>query len=836
MAVTLRPDTKLFVNRQHGGMFNIKDAAECPGRIWWVGSNVTGATDATTHGQQPNAPFATIDYAIARCTADRGDTIYVLPKHVEDLAAATIDFDRAGITCIGLGTGAARPRIDFNHVDASVDIGAHNVTLRNITFQATVSAVKIGVDVEAGKTNFTMEDCEFMVGETVGTDEFIICVDLKSANNDSVIRKNLFYTAINDAHCTAAVLLTAAAKRIIVKGNHFYGNWSTAAIDDGAAITEVLIENNTIKVKDGEPGIEFHANTTGIIRDNVIESTGINPDVAIVAANCSWFNNRCVTADGKADTIIGSGVGEVEEAPSAGQTFYCDSVNGGATGSGKSWDDAINTLDAAYNLTTTSKGDIIYVAPCHSETLTTSVTCDHIGVSIIGLGVGSFRPTFTINANIDGATVTAASNLIQGLYFNEGTAGHTSSINVAAAQCSIKDCWFDTGQHDLETITVAAGGDYLTVDGCTWVVSANGPTAAIELEAAGVDHVEIKNCYFDGGSTTNSWDTATINAGSNAVTNLRVHDNVFHLTTTQAVGCVSAASSVSTHVWDNQFSGMARETTATPKDIYASAGRTSVGSGTLSDPTTLADAVAKAEDVGDRILMLPGTYTVAAAIAFVDAQHEGVTLKAAHGLGTVEIANDTDDVETITIAANCDRVIVEDVIFTKGIANSTDSKCFINCDASYLHVRNCRFDFESRANADGINLATGTVGHVIEDCVFTDSDAAHSAIVWACSASKFVNNFFDGSAADMIAFEQLATPGDGNLIKGNTILSDGAAAAVMSWQAAPGKQAVVSNMVVGTAGDDDCCGDDEDLDEYFLNNFRDGANDGTNTAVNSSKT
>src|SRR3990167_4296924 len=59
-------------------------------------------------------PFSTIDYAIGRCTANRGDIIMVMPGHAENLAtAAVIAADVAGIAFVGLGLGTKMPTLSW---------------------------------------------------------------------------------------------------------------------------------------------------------------------------------------------------------------------------------------------------------------------------------------------------------------------------------------------------------------------------------------------------------------------------------------------------------------------------------------------------------------------------------------------------------------------------------------------------------------------------------------------------------------------------------------------------------------------------------------------------
>jgi len=189
--------------------------------------------------------------------------------------------------------------------------------------------------------------------------------------------------------------------------------------------------------------------------------------------------------------------------------------------------DLFTTIDAAIGACVASRGDIIFVLPGHAETVTASITCDIAGVSIIGLGNGKLRPALTCNAAIDAITVTAANVSIYNLYFLASTlASVTARINVGAANCKIDGCLFLCGQHDLETITVADAGDDLTVENCEWRVTANGPDAAIEVEANGVDGLQVLSCHFNGGDDTNAWDAGAINSGVTH-TGCLIKDNTF---------------------------------------------------------------------------------------------------------------------------------------------------------------------------------------------------------------------------------------------------------------------------------------------------------------------
>ncbi|MAH45859.1 hypothetical protein CMI37_08510 [Candidatus Pacearchaeota archaeon] len=199
---------------------------------------------------------------------------------------------------------------------------------------------------------------------------------------------------------------------------------------------------------------------------------------------------------------------------STGDRWFVDSNTGtDGAGYGQNPDKPVATLDYAIGLATTNKGDIIFVMPGHTETLTSKVDVDKADINIIGLGNGNHRPQFTVNANIDGIDVGAANVRITNLYFNEGTNANTSRINIGAAFCIIEDCHFDCGANDLESITIEDEGDDCTIRSCTWRVTADGPDAAIEIEHADTVRLIIEDCFFDGGSDANGWDVGAINSG-----------------------------------------------------------------------------------------------------------------------------------------------------------------------------------------------------------------------------------------------------------------------------------------------------------------------------------
>ena len=165
-----------------------------PGQVFWV-SNSTALLTGQRGGSDSNdgtfyAPFATIDYAIGRCLAGRGDLIMIKPGHAESLAtAAAIAADVSGVGFVGLGVGSAAPTISFiTDAAASIAITAPNTSWVNIRFVAAVGASFENcvftdtstilnylnfITLTSACDNVSFRDCYFC-GKSASNDSFIL--------------------------------------------------------------------------------------------------------------------------------------------------------------------------------------------------------------------------------------------------------------------------------------------------------------------------------------------------------------------------------------------------------------------------------------------------------------------------------------------------------------------------------------------------------------------------------------------------------------------------------------------------------------------------------------
>ena len=126
-----------------------------------------------------------------------------------------------------------------------------------------------------------------------------------------------------------------------------------------------------------------------------------------------------------------------------------------------------SSLATAFNKAETD--DIFLVKPGHAETVATAgaIDADVAGVTVIGLGTGSRRPTFTFNgvvgADID---IDAANITFQNLLFVAGVDALTGPIDVNEADFAMIGCETrDTtaSYQTVDWIVAAASKDRLTI-------------------------------------------------------------------------------------------------------------------------------------------------------------------------------------------------------------------------------------------------------------------------------------------------------------------------------------------------------------------------------------
>jgi len=212
-----------------------------------------------------------------------------------------------------------------------------------------------------------------------------------------------------------------------------------------------------------------------------------------------------------------------------GSIFFVDSVTGvDAAGYGSNPDVPLATLDYAVGLCTADKGDKIYLMPGHAEAVIAAgtVTLDIAGVTVVGLGNGSLRPTFTFGTNAGATIAVSAANvrLVNLIFDQSGIDAITTGINITAAGCEIEQCKFicsRAAKFAAKSVVMSAAAAGTNIHHCEF---SSPVTTAVNCiyTAAAVDNVQITDNRFYG-----YWSGSPILNDTAAATNVFIGRNTF---------------------------------------------------------------------------------------------------------------------------------------------------------------------------------------------------------------------------------------------------------------------------------------------------------------------
>lgn len=198
------------------------------GKVFFVSSTSANCQDDPGHGKSPERPYATLDYAIGRCTADNGDVIVLMPNHAETITGAGgITADVAGITIHGVGTFNQRPRFLMDAgTSVSFLISAADVTVRNCVFASGHADVVTCFDVTA--KGATIVECEFV--DNVANENFLSAIKATSTsdNNADGLKVIGCRYVSPDTACEEMIELNADVDQLVLHGNLYVCEGATA--------------------------------------------------------------------------------------------------------------------------------------------------------------------------------------------------------------------------------------------------------------------------------------------------------------------------------------------------------------------------------------------------------------------------------------------------------------------------------------------------------------------------------------------------------------------------------------------------------------------------------
>jgi hypothetical protein len=262
------------------GVLGAEDRRLWNGRVFFVDSADAHASDVDdgVHGFSWEYPYATLGYAVAQGTTNKGDRVLVAPTHAETLDTATdLVFSVAGVWVQGVGEGERRPTLTINGADATVinmdldDCVLENVRIINGDAGAVTKMLVVTGDDCAIRRCYLSQTSDYN-----STDVVVIGAADGDADRCVIEECEFYFPQAGQAH---AIKLNKDMVGVTIRNNTIYGDFSTAVIGGQAssnAQVGLVVQDNLLKnLNSGEPLIEIlDTGSTGIVTGNMFVNDG----------------------------------------------------------------------------------------------------------------------------------------------------------------------------------------------------------------------------------------------------------------------------------------------------------------------------------------------------------------------------------------------------------------------------------------------------------------------------------------------------------------------------------------------------------------------------------
>lgn len=270
------------------------------------------------------------------------------------------------------------------------------------------------------------------------------------------------------------------------------------------------------------------------------------------------FGNRSAAFRDNGRIPVDLGVRDAinQQVLTTGNVFYVNSSTGSDGNAGTSPEQPFATLDWAIGMCTASNGDVILLMPGHAETLNAAsdITADVAGVSIIGLGIGANRPTFSWSTTDSTFVVSAANVRISNIRCTATIDEVVTLFSVTAARVVFdKVDYFETASAQARQFLLTTNAaDYLEVRNCYhYQVTAAG-AAQSWIALVGIDGGIIEDNTFRL-TLNNAAGSVTIHGSTACIGTVVRRNTIVQLGgTTQVSGILFADSSTGVFVHDNR--------------------------------------------------------------------------------------------------------------------------------------------------------------------------------------------------------------------------------------------------------------------------------------------
>ena len=232
------------------------------GKVFWVDDSGSDGNKGTF-----DRPFSTIDYAIGRCTAGRGDVIMVKAGHAETITAQ-INADVAGVKIIGLGGPGDMPVITTATAIDMIDVSAANITISNIEFAAP------GIDAVTADINVDAAGCAIIGTKHHGSTTSMNKVDIitLTANADDCLidGARIYNTTVE---VVGGIVFEGACSRVEIMNcmiQDAIGFTDGCISDEAIALMAYIHDNIFSNAKADTVVMDFTSNSTGVCANNGI--------------------------------------------------------------------------------------------------------------------------------------------------------------------------------------------------------------------------------------------------------------------------------------------------------------------------------------------------------------------------------------------------------------------------------------------------------------------------------------------------------------------------------------------------------------------------------------
>jgi hypothetical protein len=234
-----------------------------------------------------------------------------------------------------------------------------------------------------------------------------------------------------------------------------------------------------------------------------------------------------------------------------GSVYFVDSGHADANdvlGWGTDITEPFATLDFAIGQCTANSGDVIYLLPNHAETLTTAdaVDIDVAGVSVIGIGNGTARPTFTYTVAAGEIVIGADNVLVENIVCTSSVTAVLIGIDIedGVDHAVIRNCEFNVEAANTDefnaTIHFTNDNTSCVVENCIIDMALGGAVAGIHLDAD-TESIVIRNNRIHG-----DYSTACIVSDTAISTEMLIENNILQNGDTGGIGtepCMELAAS-----------------------------------------------------------------------------------------------------------------------------------------------------------------------------------------------------------------------------------------------------------------------------------------------------